>query len=161
MTIAIRSIGTPQLLARESWARTVRAPCPMSDVPARTITLASAAADDRVGGPRCCRCLDRHRDSPSPSTAERSAPLDPRRGLSYGLRPIAVGRLVAAHDSSPLFARFRSLISSRSIPSPRAASSIWDSMAQDTWGVPKPRNAVAGVVWDNSARTKTRAWGTR
>ena len=63
--------------------------------------------------------------------------------------------------SSPRPARLRSRISSRSMPSRRAASSICDSTAQATCGVPNPRNAVAGGVCDSRPRTCTRASGTR
>jgi len=73
----------------------------------------------------------------------------PSAGVSNGMK------------ASPFRARLRRRISSRSIPSARAPSSMFDSTAQLTCGLPKPRNAVDGVVWERTLRPTTRPDGTR
>jgi hypothetical protein len=55
----------------------------------------------------------------------------------------------------------RRRISNESSPSARAPASICDSVAQATWGQPKPRKAVLGVVFDMIAREAVRACGIR
>ena len=62
--------------------------------------------------------------------------------------------------SSPRVARLRSRISTRSMPRARAAASMFDSTAQLTCGVPKPRKAMAGVVLDRIERAVMRTVGT-
>ena len=47
------------------------------------------------------------------------------------------------------------------MPRAFAPSSRFDSTAQLTCGLPKPRNAVAGVVWERMLREKIRTAGTR
>ena len=42
-----------------------------------------------------------------------------------------------------------------------APASICDSVAHATWGQPKPRNAVLGVVFDMTARDDVRTFGMR
>jgi hypothetical protein len=75
--------------------------------------------------------------------AEAQSPSD---GVSLGM------------NASPFAGRLRSRISTGSIPRIFAASFSCDSTAQDACGVPKPRNAVVGVVCDSSARAITRAF---
>ena len=85
---------------------------------------------------------------------QRRVPADELHGLLHRLRPEAVGRRVAGTTSSPRVARLRSRISARSMPSARAPASMFDSTAQLTWGVPKPRKAQAGVVWERIERAR-------
>ena len=99
----------------------------------------------------------------------------PRSGGSGVPQPIssaAFSRLwchspsAAAADSprtnaSPLATRLRRRISSPSRPSRRAPASSWDSSAQATCGLPKPRNAVLGVVLVMTARASIRTPGMR
>ena len=47
------------------------------------------------------------------------------------------------------------------MPRARAASSMFDSTAQICCGLPKPRNAVEGTVWDSTLRATMRTAGTR
>src|SRR5918994_1189895 len=49
-------------------------------------------------------------------------------------------------NSSPNLGRFRRRISSGSSSSARAPASMFDSLAQVSWGMPKPRMAVLGVL---------------
>ena len=73
------------------------------------------------------------------------APADELHGLLHGLRPEAVGRRVAGHDllaaggqvAQPDLARGR-------CPAPAPPASMFDSTAQLTCGVPKPRKAHGG-----------------
>ena len=78
---------------------------------------------------------------------QRLAP-SPSAGVSPGM------------NASPGRARFRSRSSSGSMPSARAASSMFDSTAQICCGLPKPRNAVEGTVCDRTLRAKIRTAGT-
>src|SRR4051794_28566156 len=64
-------------------------------------------------------------------------------------------------NASPRRATLRRRISNGSSPSAAAAALSCDSTAHDACGVPKPRNAVLGVVCDNSARATTLAFGVR
>ena len=64
-------------------------------------------------------------------------------------------------NASPGAARLRSRSSSGSRPSVRAASSMFDSPAQICCGLPKPRKAVDGTVWDSTLRATMRTAGTR
>ncbi len=75
-----------------------------------------------------------------------------------GQRPSA--GVSSGTTSSPRVARFRSRISARSMPSALAAASTFDSTAQLTCGVPKPRKAMAGVVLDRIERAVMRTLGT-
>jgi hypothetical protein len=63
--------------------------------------------------------------------------------------------------SSPFATRLRRRISSPSRPSARAPASSWFSVAQATCGLPKPRNAVLGVVLVMTARASMRTAGMR
>ena len=63
-------------------------------------------------------------------------------------------------NASPGRARLRSRSSTGSMPSLRAASFMFDSTAQICCGLPKPRNAVDGTVWDRTLRAKIRTAGT-
>ncbi len=47
------------------------------------------------------------------------------------------------------------------MPRALAPSSRFDSTAQLTCGLPNPRNAVAGVVWERMLRERIRTAGTR
>ena len=47
------------------------------------------------------------------------------------------------------------------MPRARAASSMFDSTAQISCGLPKPRNAVEGTVCDRMLRATMRTAGTR
>ena len=47
------------------------------------------------------------------------------------------------------------------MPSSRAASFMFDSTAQICCGLPKPRNAVEGTVWESTLRARIRTSGTR
>ena len=134
-------------------AKTVRAPCPMSDVAENTETLPSNSsrtmASDadaveelfkpseiprpRPGPSGACQSIDR-------SAAASAAPQSPSAGVSPGM------------NASPLRGRLRRRISTASMPRMRAASFNCDSTAHDAWGVPNPRKAVLGVVCDSRAR---------
>ena len=160
MTTVTQSSGAPSSCAA-IWAKTVRAPWPMSEVPARTTTLPSPRSrtveyERPVVGPDLMptarprpwpggRGVSQPMSSAARSTACRQSP---SAGVSNGM------------NASPFFARLRRRISRRSIPIARAASSRFDSTAQFTCGLPKPRNAVDGTVWDRTLRARIRTAGT-
>ena len=160
MTTVTQSSGAPS-----SWlascANTVRAPWPMSEVPAYTTTDPSASS----------RTIDVERPVVGPDLIPTAMPR-PRpsgTGLPHPIR-LAASRTLSAQSPShgvsngmnawPLRARFRSRTSSRSRPSASAASSIVDSTAQLTCGAPNPRNAVDGTVCDRTLRATMRTAGT-
>ena len=62
-------------------------------------------------------------------------------------------------NACPGAARLRRRSSTGSIRSARAASSMFDSVAQICCGLPKPRNAVDGTVCDRTLRATIRTAG--
>ncbi len=143
-------------------AKTVRAPCPMSEVAENTETLPSNKRRTIAREADAVEELFRPSEIPRPrpgargacqpiarSAAASAAPQSPSAGVSPGM------------NASPFCGRFRRRISTASMPRIRAASFSCDSTAHDACGVPNPRNAVLGVVCDSSARAWTAACGVR
>ena len=159
MTMCTRSAVIPNSSAA-TCASTVRAPCPMSDVAEKTVALPS----------KCSRTSENEADAVDEALMPSETPR-PRSGPTGPVHPIAPAALASAVFQSPshgvsfgtngcpLTGRLRRRISTRSIPRISAASFNCDSTAQDACGVPKPRNAVLGVVCDRIARAMTRALG--
>ena len=144
---------------RRSARRCVRAPCPMSDVPAYAITLPSnrnrtVAWESPVVAPDLiATAMPRPRPATDGFGPSRSSPPRARGTAPTGRRP-------ERHRGRPprrSAARLTRRISSAVEPERRAPASICDSIAQATCGVPKPRNAALGVVFERTARATIRA----
>ena len=118
--------------------------------------------DGRVGEAGRRARLDAEGDAPA---AARPGGASPTRSARPPGGPPAPSRRRRAcrtgMNASPLRARLRRRISRRSIPSARAPSSRFDSTAQLTCGLPKPRKAVDGIVCERTLRATIRAAGTR
>ena len=161
MTTVTQSSGAPSSWAA-IWAKIVRAPWPMSDVPAWTMTLPSASSrtvayDRPVVGPDFSpTAIPRPRPGgvglphPMSSAARRTVSAQsPSAGRSPGM------------NASPGLARFRRRSSSGSMPRTCDASSMFDSTAQICCGLPNPRKAVDGVVCERTLRATIRIAGVR
>ncbi len=98
ITSVMRSSGTPSSSAA-IWVKTVRAPCPMSDVPAVMTMLPSAEQPDGGVGKTGRRSwLDANGDAAAMAGWQRAAPADEVGCLPDGLLPLPVSRLVARDE---------------------------------------------------------------
>ena len=159
ITTVTQSSGAPSSWAA-IWAKIVRAPWPMSDVPEYTTTLPSAsrrtvACDRPVVGPDFSPTA-----MPRPRPAGTGLPQPMRRAArSTASAQIPSAGVSPGMNVSPRRARLRRRSSTGSIPSARDASSMFDSTAQICCGLPKPRNAVDGTVCDRTLRARMRTAG--
>ena len=130
------------------WARTARAPCPISTVLARTVALPSACrrtiASDTVGPMLAFIIIATPRPRSAAAACVQRIASAARVKLSSNLPSIGVS---PGANSSPWARRFCRRSSTGSRSRRRAASSSSDSKAQASWGTPKPRKAPPGVVF--------------
>ena len=159
MTTVTQSSGAPSSSAA-IWPKIVRAPWPMSDVPAYTTTLPSTRSrtveyESPVVGPDF---------RPTAIPRPRPGVAGVRHSIISAARSTACAQSPSAGVSlgmngSPGRARFRSRRSSGSMPRMPAASFMFDSIAQICCGLPKPRKAVDGTVCDRTLRARIRTAG--
>ena len=161
ITTTIRSGAIPSSSAT-IWVKTVRAPCPMSEVPERTDALPSWWSLTSANEAEAVEELFRPSEIPRPwlgpsgvSQAMAAAAFS-RASRQLPSAPVSLGM-----NFSSLSGTLRRRISTRSRPRRSAASLSCDSTAQEACGVPKPRNAVLGVVCESRARETTLAFCAR
>ena len=130
------------------WARTARAPCPISTVLARTVALPSA----------CRRTIASDTDGPmlafiiiatprARSARGRLRPADRLRGARQALLELAVDRRLARRE---LLAVGEQVLPAQldGIEVEAPGRVVEQGLeAQASWGTPKPRNAPPGVVF--------------